>query len=232
MPEPRAILFDLDDTLYPYRAFLRSGFRAVARRLAADRGLPAASILRVLYRALVDGARGRELQVLCARYALPATLVPALADVVREHAPSLRLPRQTTRVLAELRRGWRVGIVTNGAPRIQRRKVEALGLAPLVDAVVFAGEHGDGRGKPAAAPFEAALARLGTTAAQTVFVGDDRRADVEGAAAVGMRAIHLLPGAAACDCDASGRSVHVRRLAQVPETADRLVCLRAENHVL
>jgi len=50
--DQRAIVFDLDDTLYPYRAFVRSGFRAVACRLVADRGIPPAAVLRVLRRAL------------------------------------------------------------------------------------------------------------------------------------------------------------------------------------
>ena len=58
MAERRAILFDLDDTLYSYRAFVRSGFRAVACQLAVERGLPAGRVLRVLRRALIGGARG------------------------------------------------------------------------------------------------------------------------------------------------------------------------------
>ncbi|MEQ1871206.1 MAG: HAD family hydrolase [Vicinamibacterales bacterium] len=232
MPEPRAILFDLDDTLYPYRAFLRSGFRAVGRRLAEERGLPARSVLKVLRRALIGGERGRELQALCARFSLPASIVPEMVEVIREHTPALRLPRQTLRVLTSLRGSWRLGVVTNGTPRIQRRKVAALGLVRLVDTVVFATEHGDGTGKPDATPFQAALERLGTSAAQTVFVGDDRHADIEGASAVGMNTIHLWSRGVECDCTAAGAGVHVNALAQVPETADRLVPLRTESHVI
>jgi putative hydrolase of the HAD superfamily len=230
--EPRAILFDLDDTLYPYRAFVRSGFRAVGTRLAEERGLPTRAVLKVLRRALVGGARGRELQALCERFSLPASIVPELAEVIREHTPSLRLPRETVSVLSSLRDSWRVGVVTNGTPRIQRRKVAALGLDRFVDTVVFATEHGDGRGKPDATPFQAALERLGTNAAQAVFVGDDRHADIDGAAAVGMRTIHLWTRDAACDCGSRAAGVHVNALAEVPATADRLVPLRTESHVI
>lgn len=230
MRERRAILFDLDDTLYPYRAFVRSGFREVGRRLAAERGLPERSVLKVLRRALVGGARGRELQALCERFSLPGSLVPVLAEIMREHSPSLRLPRQTLRVLTELRASWKLGVVTNGTPRIQRRKIAALGLERFVDTVVFATEHGDGAGKPAAPAFHAALARLGTAPVHSVFVGDDRHADIDGAAAIGMSTIHLLPDAITCDCDADGAGVHIHALAQVPETADRLVQMRTESH--
>ena len=51
MSEPRAIVFDLDDTLYPYRAFVRSGFRAVGQRLAEERGVSVTSVLRALRQA-------------------------------------------------------------------------------------------------------------------------------------------------------------------------------------
>ena len=64
LPDRRAVVFDLDDTLYPYRRFVLSGFAAVAAHLAARR---AASIARVgVPRAgarLARPARGREIQV-------------------------------------------------------------------------------------------------------------------------------------------------------------------------
>ncbi len=230
MSEPRAILFDLDDTLYPYRAFVRSGFHVVGRRLALERGLPARSVLKVLRRALVSGERGRELQALCARFSLPMSLVPSLAELIREHPPSLRLPSQTRRVLTALRSSWRLGVLTNGVPRIQRRKVAALQLESFVDAVVFATEHG--YGKPHAPAFQAALERLGATPSQTVFVGDDRIADIDGAAAVGMNTIHLRPRSSVCDCETTGVGAHVDALEQVPETAERLVPVRTESHVI
>ena len=231
MRRQRAIVFDLDDTLYPYRAFVRSGFRAVGQRLAEQRGLPERSVLRVLRRALVGGERGRELQALCARFSLPATLVPSLTAVMREHTPSITLPLESRRVLTALRESWRIGVLTNGTPRIQRRKVAALGLDTLVDEVVFAAEHGDGTGKPATPAFYAALDRLRAAPAQTVFVGDDVRADIDGASAVGMRTIHLLPRqAGVCGCGARNGGVHIHALAQVPAIADQLVSMRAERY--
>lgn len=228
----RAIVFDLDDTLYPYRAFVRSGFRAVGLRLAAERGLPARSVLRVLRRALVGGERGRELQALCARFSLPATLVPSLAALIREHPPSLRLPRESARTLTTMRRSWRVGVLTNGSPGVQRRKVEALGLEPLVDAVLFATEYGDGTGKPEAQAFQAALDRLGVTPDATVFVGDDRYADIDGASALGMSVIHLRGRRGMAACDAVSCGTHVDTIAQVPDVANRLVPSRTEPYAL
>jgi putative hydrolase of the HAD superfamily len=227
----RAIVFDLDDTLYPYCAFVRSGFRVVACRLAADRGLRPSAVLRVLRRALTGGRRGQELQELCARFDLPDSIVGSLAELIREHTPSLRLPRQSLRVLNTLRPGWKLGVLTNGEPHVQRRKIAALGVTDLVDAVLFAPECGDGHGKPAPSAFHAALERLNVEAPRAVFVGDDPRTDIEGAAAVGMKTIHVTSYFDEDErCGASGCRVHVRRLDLIPTIAEQLVPLGTESH--
>ena len=232
MPDRRAIVFDLDDTLYSYRAFVHSGFRAVACRLAVERGLPAASVLRVLRRALARGQRGRELQQLCARFDLPESLVGPLAEIIREHTPSLRLPQESRQVLRSLRRTWNIGVLTNGEARVQRRKVAALGIGDLVDVVLCATECGDGTGKPAPDGFRAALDRLKVEPARAVFVGDDPRTDIEGAAAVGMKTIHMM-GNVGDDarCGSPACRIHIRRLDLIPAIAEELVPVRTQSHV-
>lgn len=192
MREPRAIVFDLDDTLYRRRAFVRSGFAAVAAALSSRTGVPAHTVYRHLCRE-TRAHEGRELQHVCARLGVPAADVPGLVDLIRAHEPRLSLARQVARALECLRRDWRIGILTNGVPDIQRRKIAALGLADMVDAVVCAADCGSGRGKPDPAAFRAVLARLGTDAGRTVFVGDDPVADIAGARRAGMHAIQM-PG--------------------------------------
>ena len=224
----RAIVFDLDDTLYPHAAFVRSGFKAIARRLAQDRGLSASLVYSVLDRARSSGARGRELQTLCIRVGLSSSYVPALLAVVRDHAPALRLPAESRRVLTSIRRRWRVGILTNGVPHVQKGKIKALGVEELVDAVVLAAECGDGSGKPAPEGFQTVLDHLAIEPADAVFVGDDAHADMQGAAAIGMSTIHVLgrrpPNGR--HCDLAGCDAHVTSLRHVPATANRLVRAR------
>lgn len=233
MAETRAILFDLDDTLYPYGAFVKSGFRAVSRRVADEHGLSVCAVLRVLRRAFNSDNRGRELQVLCERLALPAAMIPALVAVLREHRPSLRLPRQSAQVLRDLRSSWRIGVLTNGTPEIQRRKVAALGLTRLVDDVVCATEVSAGLGKPARTTFATALERLGVAASSAVFVGDDPDADIAGAVGAGLRAIHLVDGERRRRrCGDTCPGVHAGQLAHVPALANQLVPARTDSHAL
>lgn len=64
--------------------------------------------------------------------------------------------------------------------------VAALEHAAQVQATIF--------GKPAPAFFQAALADLGTQAAETLMIGDDVEADVNGALALGLRATLVRTG--------------------------------------
>ena len=221
-PEPCAVLFDLDDTLYPHRRFVLSGFAAVAAHVERFWGVGAAEAFAVLTRAY-RSVRGRELQALARRFDLPAWLVPQLVEVIRAHEPRLRLPRPSVRALETLREGWRIGVVTNGPPDIQARKVTALGLQPLVDTVVYAHATGRGLGKPDRAPFVDAARRLGVRVAQAVFVGDDPVADIGGARQAGMFAVRLQRGGrqmweAACAADAV-----IESLDEVPSVAMALI---------
>ncbi len=88
-------------------------------------------------------------------------------------------------VLEELRAaGLRIGVVSNGI-RDLREFVAHHRLD--VDAIVDSRSHG--RVKPHPTIFQAALDLLGVEAVDAVMVGDSLEEDVEGARALGMRAI-------------------------------------------
>lgn len=230
MTQPRAILFDLDDTLYPRVQFVMSGFRAVAADLAATTGQPAASLLELLVSASITQP-GRELQVLVERLRLDDGAVPRLVERIRSHVPDLHLPELTRSLLAALGPSWRLGIVTNGPSNIQARKVRALGLQRLVDTVVFATEVGTGTGKPEAAPFLEACRRLRVEPSHTLFVGDDPVCDIAGARAVGMKTVWLPAGfARQADRAVDDADVVIASLADVPAAAARLLASEWRTH--
>ena len=87
--------------------------------------------------------------------------------------------------LEELRRAeLRIGLVSNGI----RDLTEFVAHHRLdVDAIVDSRSHG--RVKPHPTIFQAALVKLGVAAEDAVMVGDSLEEDIEGARALGMRAI-------------------------------------------
>jgi HAD superfamily hydrolase (TIGR01549 family) len=102
-----------------------------------------------------------------------------------EHAENFELYEDTLPVLAALREhGLKIGLVSNTA-----RDLNAfIGHHALdVDAAVSSGAHG--KTKPHPAIFRSALEQLGVTAEEAAMVGDSPEDDVEGAKALGMRAI-------------------------------------------
>ena len=189
-----AIVFDLDDTLYPRVRYVHSGFCAVARAIARRFELRADAVYGCLRVAHERGDHGIELQRMCASFGLNDTLVPDLVQIMRSHQPQIWLSQDAALVLPALRdRGWRIAVLTNGLPSSQAAKVRALGLYDLVDHVLYADEHAPG-GKPAAEPFLAALNCLEVAPQNAVMVGDDCVNDIEGARAVGMRTMLLARG--------------------------------------
>jgi HAD superfamily hydrolase (TIGR01509 family) len=212
----RGLFFDLDDTLYPRDAFVRSGFAAVAHEVAASWRRDREALFATLVQAHDDGRTGSEFQVLCEEHRLPLSLVPRMVDIFRTHTPAIALAPPVRQMLGSLRRdGWRLGILTNGLPAVQRRKVAALGLAPLVDSITYAEEHAP-HGKPDAAAFQAAVAGLGVAVSACIFIGDDPVCDIAGARAVGLRAIQIAPSTRGAVAPRTGGGV-------IPAAADAVV---------
>lgn len=77
---------------------------------------------------------------------------------------------------------------------MQRSKIGALGIEPLLDVVVISSEVGVRKPEPAI--FNLALGELGCIAAETWFVGDHPDQDVRGAAIAGLRAFWVQTGSA------------------------------------
>ena len=94
--------------------------------------------------------------------------------------------------LAALAGAYRLAIVTNGIPDVQREKLVRTGLDRQVDVVVVSGELGVG--KPDPRIYEAALHGVGATADEALMVGDSFARDVAGAQAVGIRAAWIADG--------------------------------------
>ncbi len=195
-----AVTVDLDDTLYPQADWLAGAWRAVADA-AGHRGLDAQALHGSLLRACAAGSdRGgivdRALVDVGVAAEGVAELVPPLVAVFAAHRPRVLNPYPgVVRALWELTQVLPVVVVTDGIPPVQRAKVEALGLADLVAAVVVSDELG-GRHlrKPDPTPFHRALDLLGRAPAGVVHVGDRPGKDVRGAAAAGMRCIRVSTG--------------------------------------
>jgi putative hydrolase of the HAD superfamily len=186
----QAVIFDLDDTLYSERDYVRSGFRAVAEWCAANLGIPASSGYAELESLFERGVRQETFdQWLGSRNAASPERVAQLVRVYREHEPAIRSFPEAAPLLQCLRTGHRLGLLSDGWLAVQRRKLSALGLAQHFDAIVFSDELGRELWKPHTRPFEVILQKLGCSAGEAVYVGDNPAKDFLGARRAGLATI-------------------------------------------
>lgn len=94
------------------------------------------------------------------------------------------------KLLIELKkRGYIVGVITNGPSYLQNHKMDTSGLRPYCDIVVVSGDVGVH--KPDPRLFEIVAEKVGLTTEECVYVGDHPVNDIQGALASGMRAIRM-----------------------------------------
>ncbi len=240
-PLPRAILFDLDDTiinaysrpdlawlavtteladalapLTPAETTAAVGAYAVefwadARRHRLNRQDLTAARRKIVAGALASLAAG-------GRPAIDQVVVVRLADRFTAYREEqMHLYPDAHETIDELkRRGLRLALITNGDGPGQRAKVERFDLAHRFDHVQIEGEHGFG--KPEERAYRHALAALGVDARDAWMVGDNLEWDVAAPQKLGIHAIWYDPLGAGLPKDSDVRPDRIiRRLGQLLE---------------
>jgi HAD superfamily hydrolase (TIGR01549 family) len=203
----RAVLFDLDDTLFDHRhgarqalAAVRDSHRVLAQVDPLDLEQRHAEILDALHPRVLAGTIALEdARLERFRRLFESVGVPADIELARRAActyrdcymRSWREVQGATALLRALRPHARLGIVSNNLAREQLAKLRVCGFDVHFDAIVISEEAG--AWKPDPAIFRVALERIGTPAEEAVMIGDAWLADIAGARAAGMRAIWFNP---------------------------------------
>ena len=201
----RAVLFDLDDTLFDHRRSARAALAEVHRIHGRGTDLDAferhhTTFLEVMHvevlagRVGLDEARRERFRRVFLEFglALDEPDVDAAASAYRSgYMAGRRALDGAADLLLALRPHARIGIVTNNLLDEQRDKLQYCGLADLVDVLVASEDVGVS--KPARGIFDIALERLGAGAPDAVMVGDSWANDIAGAVNAGIRAIWFNP---------------------------------------
>jgi HAD superfamily hydrolase (TIGR01549 family) len=195
----RALLVDLDDTLYDYQAAEPPAREGLLARLAEELGLAPGEAARLwdVSRAAVKSRLGdcgsAHSRLLYLSELVHAAGRPDRLGRVRvwerafweELIRSARLRPGARELLEGWRgRGGRVAVVTDLTLEVQLWKLEAFGLLPLVDVVAASEEVL--QDKPAPWLFLLAMERLGVVARDCVLVGDSPSKDGAGARELGI----------------------------------------------
>lgn len=210
----RAILFDLDDTLYDFRVYrtkrLHLALVDVLERypqLDRDELAQAAIVEGVYIEQLPDFLRQRGVK--------DAALIDVAQEVYRRGwFDEITMAEDAQQTFELLRPHYKLGLITNGPARTQRPKIERFGLATYMDVLVVSEEVGVA--KPDPAIFMLTLARLGVLPAEALFVGDSPEYDLCGAAAAGIPFVWMNPRQEQLPSEMPPPFAMIARLAELP----------------
>ena len=190
----KAVLWDLDDTLYSRVEAARCTFPGMFRTLLyperSDEFIGEAVAYMMTQVKRNSMIHEDAFNALLERYPPDRPYDRAAClDYYYAHISDFMVPfSDAMETIVKLRAmGVKTAIVTNITPdRLdsQKRKVENLGIGGLFDAIVYSGEVGIH--KPDRGIFDHAAALLGVANEDCLFVGDDPDSDVAGALGAGM----------------------------------------------
>ena len=181
----QAVIFDLDNILYPLNTYVKSGFRQISRlflgrsqevydqlwdaygkQCMVDRnGRDDAVTVAICTMLQAQGLFSEEMQQKCLR-------------IYDQHTPSIQPFDGVVELLKELReKGMRLGLLTDGPSEVQREKLRALGVIPLFDEIIVTDDIA-GKGdvmkfrKPNPICFEIMRLRLDAAYEKMGYVGE------------------------------------------------------------
>jgi putative hydrolase of the HAD superfamily len=187
-----AVIFDLDDTLYPERSYVISGFREVAIWVEEHFNIPLEQGLSELLGLFNNGIRGDTFDRWLKLHSLNSKeLVSKVVKIYREHNPQILPYPEVPELLQRLRLNYRLGVVSDGYVEVQKRKVISLGLTSFFDIMVFTDEFGRESWKPNPQALIFILQRLNIRGPEAVYIGDNPIKDFLGAKQVGMWTIRV-----------------------------------------
>ena len=181
------VCFDLDDTLFDYHKYARTGLDAAADLLESYTGDRYHEQLQTLY--FEEGVTDGTFDRLLSNEELPADMVEELVEAYHEATAPLSPYPETGRVLEALS-GYQLGLITDGRGGFQ--KLDRLGLREQFDSIVVTPRIDTSKHDPVA--FRTVLSELNVDAEDAVYVGDDPRFDFRVPNQLGMWTIRLRRG--------------------------------------
>lgn len=195
----KAVLFDLDDTLYSRvdaaRGVFHGMFKTHLYKSADDSFIEEAVSYMMKHIKPNSMVHEDTFEALLKKYPseIPYNRKNCL-DYYYEHISEFAKPdKEAFEIIKRLRSmGIKTAVVTNiTADRLdsQKSKIKALGLEKIMDSIIMSGEIGIH--KPDKRIYEYAATKLGVSLSECVFVGDDPNSDIKGAVGADMEAVWL-----------------------------------------
>ncbi len=197
--EVKAVVFDMDDTLYSEREYIESGFKAVADelfRLTKEIGSSTleADLYTFMLEAFEEGKRAIDLAIEKCGFGDEETK-KKIISLYRNHTPKLTLYPWADELISWLcAEGGlskdMLGIITDGSPNGQHRKLTALGLDDRVGHIIVTDELGGAQfRKPCDIAYRVMALRMQETYENIIYIGNNPTKDLKAPRELGMKTL-------------------------------------------
>jgi putative hydrolase of the HAD superfamily len=192
----RAVLFDLDYTLYDNDQYYLGAFKDIARYFEDKYKITHEKINQFLVNIWKEGAvvYPRVFNDLLEHLNLPYEKIENVIEVFNKHEIDSEdsLYPDVIPVLKKLRsKDYKIGIITDGNLGRQQRKIQKLNLQKLVDDITYTKKT---EPKPSTIPFLAALNAMKVEPTSAIYVADNPLIDFTGSKTIGMKTVRIVRG--------------------------------------
>lgn len=175
----KAVVFDLDDTLYPEIDYVKSGFKHIADFLAVKLNDSVENIyskLVELFEQNNEKVFNRLFTIYDVKY--KAEDITTIVNEYRNHEPDIAFYGDVLPFLKKLKeKNIKTGIITDGYKESQRKKLNKLNAFELFDEIISTDELGREYWKPHPKSFEIIKARLNLKYSEILYIGDNPEKD-------------------------------------------------------
>jgi putative hydrolase of the HAD superfamily len=188
----KAVIFDLDDTLFPEHEFVLSGFQAVSSWVATQYSI--LGFFEVAWQLFKEGKRNRifnfTLEKLRVEY--EPWMIQELVHIYRQHKPMISLHEDAKWAINHFKnQDKQLGIITDGYLTTQQNKVEALGIEPDFDAIIYSDLYGRENWKPSPVPYNKIMRSIRCQGKECVYVADNPHKDFVTAKSLNWRTVQI-----------------------------------------
>lgn len=187
----RCIVFDIDDTLYLERDYVRSGLNAVG--VWVQEQLRIENFSERAWKLFEEGIRGTIFDRTLESFgrATSPTTIKELVRVYRTHKPAIRLLPDAEKCMAHLQNKFRLAGITGGPLDSQQAKIRALGLTRWLSPILTLAELGQQITKRQARAFEEIESQTGLNGNECAYVADEPINDFVAPKILGWRTVRI-----------------------------------------
>ncbi len=189
------IIFDLDETLYNEKNFVRSGFKKVAYFLQKNYDLN----FKRTYKFLLDtyNLEGRKKifnKLLIKKKLYSKSLLIKLINVYRNHEPNIKISKSNLSFLKKLSNNFKLYLVTDGNKIVQKNKIQALKISKFFKKIFITHQYGIKYSKPSIYCFSKIKKLENCVWKDLIYIGDDPHKDFINLNKKGCITIRLMKG--------------------------------------